>query len=99
MGEAAHQGFIQGAKNSPKFFTYYLGIELVKQLEEGVAHGRAMLGARPTFDFPVTVNQGRLADEGGRRRRKPGVDLDLDVTMDRTKTAKALDWEYSVRGK
>lgn len=98
MGQAAHDGFIAGAKNSPKFFTYYMGIELVKQLEEGVAHARASLGARPAFEFPISLHQGRLADEGGHRRRKQPVDLDLDVRIDRTRAAKALDWGYAVRG-
>ena len=99
MGDAARRGFIDGARDSPKFFSYYLGIELVKQLEEGIKHGGKVMGARPAFQFPVTMNQGRLADEGGGRRKKNGVNLDLDVRMDRTKAARALDWEYSVRGK
>jgi TP901 family phage tail tape measure protein len=100
VGKAGVDGMKAGAKNSPKYGSYYLGIDLIDQLAEGMEKGKAKHGFSQGigFRFPVTLNQGRVADEGGRRR--PGKrDLDLDVTIDRTRTAKALDWEYSVRGR
>ena len=88
-----------GAKGSPKYGSYYLGIDLVDQLHEGIQKGKMRHGFQTGigFRFPVTLNQGRVADEGGRRRGRKR-DLSLDVTIDRARAARALDWEYSVRG-
>jgi hypothetical protein len=100
LGRAGVEGMKAGAKNSPKYGSYYLGIALVDQLAEGIEKGKLAhhFSEGIGFRFPVTLNQGRIADDGGRRGPRKR-DLDLDVTIDRTRTAKALDWEYSVRGR
>jgi hypothetical protein len=99
VGKAGVDGMKAGAKNSPKYGSYYLGIDLVDQLAEGLAKGKAAHGFSQGigFRFPVTLNQGRVADEGGGRRARKR-DLNLDVTIDRARAARALDWEYAVRG-
>lgn len=99
VGKAGVDGMKAGAKNSPKYGSYYLGIDLIDQLAEGMEKGKAKHGFSQGigFRFPVTLNQGRVADEGGRRRARKR-DLNLDVTIDRARAARALDWEYAVRG-
>lgn len=97
VGRAGKKGMDDGSKGSPRYFSYYLGQDIVKDFSEGLKNGRISKFITPEFMFPVSGNQGRLND-GGKPREKTNVDLSLDVTIDRSKTARALDWEYDVRG-
>ena len=95
----AHQaklGFDEGSQGSPRYFTYYLAQDIMKDFTEGLKNGRLSKFVPPDIMFPVSGEQGRLRDGG--KPRENNVDLTLDVTIDRSKTARALDWEYDVRG-
>jgi TP901 family phage tail tape measure protein len=96
VGQAGKQGLLDGSKNSPKLFGWYIGRDIVDSYKDGM-ESRAKELSNNKIRFPLGGDmQGRVPDEGGGRRRKP--ELNLDVTIDRTKAAKALDWEYSTRG-
>lgn len=98
VGAAARRGLQDGLSNSPMFYSYYAGEEYLRQFGEGMKHAAKAMPdfPRPDIYFPLgSLSQGR---SDLRRKKNSPLDVDLDVTLDRARTARALDWEYAVRG-
>jgi len=94
---AGKKGFHDGSEGSPRYFTYYLGQDLVKELQAGVESERLRMGVRPAFEFPVTTElQGRIKANGDGNRKRSTVDV--DVTIDRRNVAREIDWAWRAQG-
>jgi hypothetical protein len=77
---------------SPRYFTYYLGQDLINQMGEGMK-SRSINFRRPNI---LTASDQRFNSEIGRNGH---TDIDLQVRLDRRRYARELDYEYSSRGK
>jgi hypothetical protein len=83
-----------GLQDSPKFFTYYMGKDLMKQLNEGM-EANAQLNPRRALSRVLHHPTARIPAASSAQRR---VDLDVDVRIDRRRHAQSLDHEWKARG-
>jgi hypothetical protein len=85
----------QQLRGSPKYFTYYLGQDLVNQMAEGM---ESMGSVIPKQDISRVLHHPRARIPAGVGGRRGKLDLDLDVRIDRRRHARDLDHEFKARG-
>ena len=77
------------ARNSPKYFSYYMGERFMSQLGEGMDKGERAIMNRPPLQLrPFGVSPGA--------NRKPN--LNINVTMDRKVFTRNLDYSAKLSG-
>ncbi len=84
--EAAMQG-------SPKYFTYYMGQDLITQMNDGMVRAsKSLNGTRPKIRIGDGSSPGHLPEA----KRK--VQMDLNVRLDRDRVGRELQYEAAMRG-
>jgi hypothetical protein len=95
IGQAAKRGLAAGLKGSPEYFSYYAGRELVDSLQRGIDSRPMPVLPRPMISYPLGAPwQGRSGGKYGKQR----FDMDLDVTIDRSRVMREVDWDWRVSG-
>lgn len=98
VADAARQAFDNSLTDSPRYFTYYAGQELMKQLDEGMKKIGVLDVPRPQLRYPVgSFDSGRMMGGGRGDGRRRG--LDVDVTIDRRNVAREVNWDWRAEGK
>jgi hypothetical protein len=93
LAASAKGAMEQALHNSPEYFTFHTGQDLVTDLQRGMTKASKGLHMRRPmlrFDSPTPGGGGH----GGRG----GTNIDLDVHIDRKKTARDLAWQARVSG-
>lgn len=103
VARRAKQGFIDGSKNSPELFTYYLGKRIMDDYYRGIGERSNQLKMRApfaaSFDMGNSLNRRGPGYSSSHSEDKHDHKTKVDVRLERRNFSRGLDHEYSGRGR
>jgi hypothetical protein len=83
----------RAARNSPEYFTYYMGEKIMSELDGGMRDGANHVGRKPALKLH------NIPIDGPTRRGNQALDLEVNVNMDRKTFARQADYAARVGGR